>query len=210
MKLFAKDKVKVIPNGVHIPEQFEASNKNDKFEIISIGRIVKQKGVQHAINATAKLPTEFKNKVHLHIVGSGDYLESLESLTSKLEMNDIVTFHGRTVGDELAAIYQRCDIHLMPTTSHEGLPLTILEGMAYGMATIASNIGGIPSAITDDVNGFLIKPGNVEQLTNRLQALLEKPKRISEIGSAARESVIQHYSDEMMVKQTLAVFTTVL
>ena len=125
-------------------------------------------------------------------------------------MNDIVTFHGRTVGDELAAIYQRCDIHLMPTTSHEGLPLTILEGMAYGMATIASNIGGIPSAITDDVNGFLIKPGNVEQLTNRLQALLEKPKRISEIGSAARESVIQHYSEDMMVKQTLAVFEAVV
>ena len=69
---------------------------------------------------------------------------------------------------------------------------------------------GIPSAITDDVNGFLIKPGNVEQLTNRLLALLENPKRISEIGSAARESVIQHYSEDMMVKQTLAVFEAVV
>ena len=125
-------------------------------------------------------------------------------------MNDIVTFHGRTVGDELAAIYQRFDIHLMPTTSHEGLPLTILEGMAYGMATIASNIGGIPSAITDDVNGFLIKPGNVEQLTGRLQALLENPNRVSEIGSAARKSIIQHYSEDMMVEQTLAVFEAVV
>jgi glycosyltransferase involved in cell wall biosynthesis len=98
----------------------------------------------------------------------------------------------------------------MPTTSHEGLPLTILEGMAYGMATIASNIGGIPSAITDDLNGYLIKPGNVEQLTNRLQALLENQQRISEIGSAARESVIQHYSEGMMVEQTLAVFEAVV
>ena len=98
----------------------------------------------------------------------------------------------------------------MPTTSHEGLPLTILEGMAYGMATIASNIGGIPSAITDDVNGFLIKPGNVEQLTERLEALLENPQRINEIGSAARETIIQHYSEEMMVEQTLAVFEAVV
>ena len=122
----------------------------------------------------------------------------------------MVTFHGRTVGDELAAIYQRCELHLMPTTSHEGLPLTILEGMAYGMATIASQIGGIPSAITDDVNGFLIKPGNVEQLTNRLQALLENPQRINEIGSAARATIIQHYSEEMMVEQTLAVFEAVV
>jgi glycosyltransferase involved in cell wall biosynthesis len=124
-------------------------------------------------------------------------------------MQDMVTFHGRTVGDELAAIYQRCELHLMPTTSHEGLPLTILEGMAYGIATIASNIGGIPSAITDDVNGFLITPGNVEQLTNRLQALLENPQRINEIGSAARETIIRHYSEEMMVEQTLAVFEAV-
>ena len=125
-------------------------------------------------------------------------------------MNDIVTFHGRTVGDELAAIYQRCELHLMPTTSHEGLPLTILEGMAYGIATIASNIGGIPSAITDDVNGYLIKPGNVEQLTVRLQALLADPMRISEIGNTARKTIIEHYSEEMMVEQTLAVFETVL
>ena len=122
----------------------------------------------------------------------------------------MVTFHGRTVGDKLAAIYQRCELHLMPTTSHEGLPLTILEGMAYGMATIASNIGGIPSAVTDDVNGFLIKPGNVEQLTGRLQALLENPERIDEIGSAARETIIQHYSEELMVEQTLAVFEAVV
>ena len=122
----------------------------------------------------------------------------------------MVTFHGRTVGDELAAIYRRCELHLMPTTSHEGLPLTILEGMAYGMATIASNIGGIPSAITDDVNGFLIKPGNVAQLTGRLEALLENPQRINEIGNAARETIIQHYSEEMMVEQTLAVFEAVV
>jgi len=210
MKLFAKDKVKVIPNGVHVPKQFEATKKDDKIEIISIGRIVKQKGVQHAIHATANLTTEVKNKVHLNIVGSGDYLESLKRLTTTLDMQDMVTFHGRTVGDELAAIYQRCEIHLMPTTSHEGLPLTILEGMAYGMATIASNIGGIPSAITDDVNGYLIKPGNVEQLTNRLQALLEDQQRISEIGTAARKTTIEHYSKEMMVEQTLAVFEQVL
>jgi glycosyltransferase involved in cell wall biosynthesis len=200
----------VIPNGVHVPKQFEATKKDDKIEIISIGRIVKQKGVQHAIHATANLTTEVKNKVHLNIVGSGDYLESLKRLTTTLDMQDMVTFHGRTVGDELAAIYQRCEIHLMPTTSHEGLPLTILEGMAYGMATIASNIGGIPSAITDDVNGYLIKPGNVEQLTNRLQALLEDQQRISEIGTAARKTTIEHYSKEMMVEQTLAVFEQVL
>ena len=49
----------------------------------------------------------------------------------------------------------------MPTTSHEGLPLTILEGMAYGLVTIASNIGGIPTAITENKDGILISPGKV-------------------------------------------------
>ena len=56
--------------------------------------------------------------------------------------------------------------YIMPTTRQEGLRLTILEGMAYGLATIASDIGGISGVITHEFDGFLIKPGNVDELTN--------------------------------------------
>ena len=130
---------------------------------------MRQKGIQHAINAIANLPPEIQNKVHLNIVGEGDYHATLEKLTIQNNLQKMVTFHGKVIGKPLQDIYQQCQIHLMPPTSHEGLPLTILEGMAFGLTTIASKIGGIPSAITDGVNGFLIKPGNVQELTQKLK-----------------------------------------
>ena len=95
----------------------------------------------------------------------------------------------------------------MPTTSHEGLPLTILEGMAYGLATIASNIGGIPTAITDRHDGILIPPGNVEDLTNELSELIKNGEYRMKTGSAARKTVEQRYSMQKMVDDTLEVLS---
>ena len=210
MKLFAKGKVKVIPNGVFVPKEYLTKSEDDIIQIISIGRVVRQKGIQHAINAIANLPPEIQNKVHLNIVGEGDYHATLEKLTIQNNLQKMVTFHGKVIGKPLQDIYQQCQIHLMPTTSHEGLPLTILEGMAFGLTTIASKIGGIPSAITDGVNGFLIKPGNVQELTQKLKSLIEKPQKISAIGDAARTSVVNHYSEEIMIERTLTVLNSVV
>lgn len=210
MKLFAKGKVKVIPNGVYVPKEYLTKSGSDVTQIISIGRVVKQKGIQHAINAIANLPSEIQDKVHLNVVGEGDYLEALEKLTAQKNLQNVVTFHGKLVGKPLQDIYQQSQIHLMPTTSHEGLPLTILEGMAFGLATIASKIGGIPSAITDGVNGFLIKPGNVQELMRKLESLIENPQTVSAIGEAARTSVINQYSKEIMVEKTLKVLNSVV
>ena len=203
----AKGKVVTIPNGVHIPALIEDRGNQEIIQIISIGRLVKQKGVQHAIHALAGLERNLLDKTHLNIVGDGPYLSNLQTLCKELKLEDAVTFHGRLTGQTLVDMYQKCSIHLMPTTSHEGLPLTILEGMAYGLATIASNIGGIPSAITDRQDGFLIRPGNVKDLTSELTELIKNEKHRANIGSAARKTVEQHYSMQKMVDDTLEVLS---
>ena len=95
----------------------------------------------------------------------------------------------------------------MPTTSHEGLPLTILEGMAYGLATIASKIGGIPTAISDRHDGILIRPGNVKDLTSELTELIKNDEHRVNTGSAARKTVEQRYSMQKMVDDTLEVLS---
>tara|TARA_Y100001954_G_C15379943_1_gene392820 strand:- start:8 stop:580 length:573 start_codon:yes stop_codon:yes gene_type:complete len=174
-------------------------------DIISIGRLVEQKGVQHAINGVASLPENLRSKVHLNIVGEGPYLKDLKQLSSSLGMNEYVTFHGRMVGDTLANMYKKCLIHLMPTTSHEGLPLTILEGMSYGLVTIASDIGGIPSLISHNKDGFLISPGNSQELAQSLEKLMINRSLMQTLSESARSTIIEGYSMEKMVNDTLQV-----
>ena len=205
MKKHANGKVITIPNGVFIPEHMDRNYDSDIINIISIGRLVKQKGVQQAINGIASLPEGLRSKVHLNIVGEGPYLNNLQQLSSSLGVNDCVTFHGRMVGDSLAKMYKKCLIHLMPTTSHEGLPLTILEGMSYGLVTIASDIGGIPSLITHNKDGVLISPGNVEELAQNLARILEDRSLMQTLSESARTTIIDGYSMERMVNDTLEV-----
>ena len=205
MKKHATGKVITIPNGVFIPELMEPKFDLEIVDIISIGRLVKQKGVQHAINGLASLPEHLRSKVHLNIVGEGPYLDNLQQLSSRLGINKHVTFHGRMIGDTLANMYKKCLIHLMPTTSHEGLPLTILEGMSYGLVTIASDIGGIPSLITHNKDGFLISPGNSQELAQSLEKLMIDRTLMQTLSKSARSTIIEGYSMEKMVNDTLQV-----
>ena len=205
MKKHATGKVITIPNGVFIPELMEPKFDLEIIDIISIGRLVKQKGVQHAINGVASLPENLRSKVHLNIVGEGPYLKDLKQLSNSLGINEYVTFHGRMVGDTLANMYKKCLIHLMPTTSHEGLPLTILEGMSYGLVTIASDIGGIPSLITHNKDGFLISPGNSQELAQSLEKLMIDRSLMQTLSESARSTIIEGYSMEKMVNDTLEV-----
>ena len=205
MKKHATGKVITIPNGVVIPEHIDPRFDSETIDMISIGRLVKQKGVQHAINGIASLPEHLRSKVHLNIVGEGPYLDNLQQLTNSLGMNDYVTFHGRMVGETLANMYKKCLIHLMPTTSHEGLPLTILEGMSYGLVTIASDIGGIPSLITHNKDGVLISPGNSQELAQNLERLIQDSSLMQTLSESARTTIIEGYSMDKMVNDTLEV-----
>ena len=209
MKLFAKNKVITIPNGITIPEE-EKRNDNKKIEMISLGRIEKEKGMHFAVQAVSKLNEMDREKVHLNIVGEGPYLESIRELIEHLELDQYISCHGRLSDENLDAMFNRCQIHIMPTTRQEGLPLTILEGMAYGLATIASDIGGISGVITNEFDGFLIKPGNVDELTNVLVKIInDKEKRIS-TGQNARGTILEKYSKERMVNETLHEIITVV
>jgi glycosyltransferase involved in cell wall biosynthesis len=93
----------------------------------------------------------------------------------------------------------------MPTTRQEGLPLTILEGMAYGLATIASDIGGIPGVITNDVDGILVRPNNQQELDQAFENLLGNEQLIDSISKSARQTIEQRYSKQRMVDDTLEV-----
>ena len=204
MKIFAKNKVTTISNGIETIDLLPKP-QNPPVEIIAIGRMERQKGIHHAINAIAKLTPEKRQMVHLNVVGEGPYLHDLKSLIEKHDLHKSATCFGRLPDKELFDIYQKCVIHLMPTTRQEGLPLTVLEGMSFGLATIASDIGGIPSVISDGIDGLLIEPGNEQQLTSLLSSLLDNPTKIITIGTQARKTIEDKYSRERMVAETLQI-----
>ncbi len=204
MKFLAGDKVITISNGISLPT-IKSKPTSKPLQCIAIGRIEKEKGIHFAIQAIANLPKEQQKNVLLNVVGEGNYMSMLKQITNVLGVEESVVFHGRADDDKLDEIYHNSRIHLMPTTRQEGLPLTILEGMAYGLATIASDIGGIPGVITNDVDGILVRPNNQQELDQAFENLLGNEQLIDSISKSARQTIEQRYSKQRMVDDTLEV-----
>ena len=171
-----KKKLTFIPNGVDIskfkritnPEMLKQylKDKLDYKKVIFAGRLDAQKGVEYLIRA---IPLVLKNyqKVHFFILGNGKLEKKLKKLASKLKINSYVTFMDALSLDQMPEFYSSADIFCLPSI-HEGFPLSLAEALSIGLIVVASATEGIPEAIRENENGFLVEPKNTLQLSNKL------------------------------------------
>ncbi len=199
-KLFSKGKVRVIENGIALPDNSRERSTGEEIRLLCTGRADKQKGFQTAIRAVAEIDDM---PLHLDIIGTGPYLDDLKKISRDLRTDERVTFHGRVTDDELNLAYSSADIYLIPTTRYEGLPLALLEAMAHGIPTISSEIGGNSDVITHNHDGIFIKPGNLSELISAIRRLGNDQEERRRISQAARATTERRFDKERMIDETL-------
>jgi glycosyltransferase involved in cell wall biosynthesis len=153
-------------NGV-LPMQTTKS-ESEKFRIAHVGRFVPLKAQHFLIKAVSKLPENIQNELSISFFGTGDLMQSNKNLANELIPNVEVNFRGFVTNRD--EIYGHCDL-LAVTSETEGLSLAILEALASGTPTIASNVGGNPELVRNNINGFLYEYSNTEQLANNIHKL---------------------------------------
>lgn len=168
-------------------EIMEELGIKEGFNILFLGRLADKKGVEHLILALRPLLLHRKN-INLLIVGDGPLKEKLENLATKLNVNHYVRFEGYKVGNDKLKYFAVADAMVVPSVvtkggDTEGLPVTIMEGMAAGLPIIATDVGGTRDILENDVNGILIEQRKPDQITQGLIRLMEDGKlrkRLSE------------------------------
>jgi glycosyltransferase involved in cell wall biosynthesis len=105
-------------------------------------------------------------------------------------LNGSATWLGWLDADAKARALREADIFLMPSTS-EGLPVALLEAMAYGKPIVATRVGGIPDVLADGTEGMLVPPGDAAALADAVGTLVGDPDRARELGRAAKERVAE-------------------
>jgi glycosyltransferase involved in cell wall biosynthesis len=90
----------------------------------------------------------------------------------------------------------------MPSLCHEAFPLTIIEALACGLPVLATNVGGIPSAVADAQTGLLLPMGDLAAWTAALDQLLRDKRRCRAMGALARQVALARFSRERMVAAT--------
>jgi colanic acid/amylovoran biosynthesis glycosyltransferase len=194
---FPADRTLVLYTGVNLQRLKPADAYDDGRTVLTIGRLVEKKGTADLIRAIARLQSRIPD-VRLEIIGDGPLRASLMQLATSLGVRQRITFHGATSHAQVIEAMQRTAVFCLPSvTAHdgdaEGLPNALLEAEAAGKPVVGSVHGGIPEAIRDGQNGFLVAERDVEALAERLWQLLEDRELRRHMGYKSRRLVEQDF-----------------
>jgi len=167
---------RIIPNGVDIhhfnpdgPARTEF--KDDKLNILFVGRLEERKGVGDLIRACSLVKKDFPH-FRLIITGPGIRLRFQYKIMAKTLLDDRAVFTHYVTFPDLPAFYRTADIFCAPATGGESFGIVLLEAMASGTPVVATNIPGYASVITHGQDGLLASPRNPRELADALLRLL--------------------------------------
>lgn len=195
VKWFGKSiysKIKVIYNAVNT-EVFNSLNKkeNKVVRFIEVASIEKRKGQEDLIYAFSALKQKYED-IELYFYGAGPNVEKCKDLVKKLGVKDVY-FMGFVKDVELIYEYFP-SIFILPSYD-EGLPISILEAMSSGIPIITTNIAGIPEAVKNGINGFLITPGDIGGLYNKMETFLYNRDLILKYGENGRKEILNRFDE---------------
>jgi glycosyltransferase involved in cell wall biosynthesis len=184
------------------PLRFAPDASIHRAGVLFVGRITPHKGIDRLI---AALPPG----VQLGIAGTSGHDTDLPEreypqLLRRMAANRQVSFLGPVTDDLLATLYRRASVLVLPSVQRtcygryiavsELLGLVVLEAMASGTPVVCSSIGGLPEVVRHGDTGFLVEPGNVAELRERLTEILRNPRLAARMGRCARELVLERFT----------------
>lgn len=206
------ENITVIRNGIKLPEMgnnkpmSKIQNNNNTPVIANIARMSPEKD-QKTLFLAMKIVIEKHPKVKLLIVGQGPLENELKNLAHELGIQNNVKFLGEV--EQINAILTNVDFVVLSSLT-EGLPMAVLEALAFEKPVIATSVGDIPAVVKDGQNGFLIPPGNPELFANAIIALLKDKDRMVTMGKKGRQFVQEHFDIRYTVQETKKIYFTLL
>lgn len=215
-------RVAVIPSAIDVDECLGYVDKDERAQLrerfrladsqlrlLSVGRLELNKGYHILIEALARLRDRLPANWQWLLVGQGKERPALEALVQQHSLTEHVIFVGQLNDTELHSLYEEIDIVVHPTL-YEGSSLVTLEGMIHRRPLIASAVGGIPDKVFDNRNGFLVRPGDIDDLITKLIRVIEQRSCWAEWGEASVEIVRTTFDWPVVARRTLTEYKRML
>jgi len=164
--------------------------------LLTLARVIERKGHDTVLQAMPDILNRFPDTVYI-IAGPGHppTVSRLKKLVEELGLNDHVRFTSFVDDNDLNAFYSMSDIYIMVSRTieqagdSEGFGITFLEANACGCPVIGSYAGGIPDAVEDGVNGFLVQPDDPAAVADRVIRLFDDRSLLEELGKKGLKRV---------------------
>jgi glycosyltransferase involved in cell wall biosynthesis len=181
------EKIVVLPNPVVLPKVLPRRLARPHVHLVYLGLISHKKGAFDLVDAVAGLPLETLTRVRLVIAGNGETVR-LRRAVEKLGIERIVEVRDWISTAERDRLLASSDVFVLPSYA-EGLPMSLLEAMAWGLPAICTAVGSIPEYVRHEANGMLVRPGDVAQLASAIARLVKSDGERTRMGELARTAV---------------------
>lgn len=196
------ERILSIPNGIDLQrfqgacgegvrEEFDLGKKS--IVLGMVGRLHMQKGHEVLFECLAAMSAAQRRDLACLVIGVGELEQRLRARVEQLGLGDTVIFTGSRT--DVPRLVAALDLFVMPSL-WEGLPIALLEAMASGRAVLCSSVGSIPGVVHHGENGWLVEPGNAQELRDGLLALISDAGLRARLGARAREQVIVRFDVE--------------
>lgn len=159
----------------------------------AVGRLVEKKGYIYLVEA-AKLLKDRGVKLVVRVIGGGPDHDLLSQRIAALDVSDQIKLEGAMPQEKLLPLLKEADAFVLPCVmardgDQDGIPVSLMEAMAYGIACVSTTISGVPELIADGKEGLLVPEKNPAALADALERLARDPGLRARLGAAGRRKV---------------------
>lgn len=215
-----QEKCKVIPLGVDIAEQsldipITAGKSDDNaasLQLLMIGRLTYYKGHALLFDAVKQLVQQGLI-VQLTVVGDGELAGELKALVAKLGLKQYIAMLGSVSEVQKQALLADTDLLCLPSIERtEAFGMVLLEAAIHAKPALATRVpgSGMGYVVQDNITGLLARPGQVDDLVDKLKWACYNPTKLVEMGLAAQQRLHQHFSMQVVSQQISQLYDTLL
>ena len=183
----------------------EKKVKDGKVHFLFLGEIGERKGVFDILRCLSTYKSQFENQIELRIGGNRNEKLLLDTI-NKNGLNNIVKFEGWVGGDKKINLFNWADVFILPSFN-EGLPISILEAMSYGMPIISTPVGGIPEVVRE--NGILVTPGHDDEICSAMKKYIDNHDLLIHEGKVSLK-IVETYLPEYVMRQLKNIYENLL
>lgn len=165
------ESMSVLYNPVRIPVERAAQDDISPIRVVTLGRLGTRKGSFDLIKAVAALPHHTRERLTVTMCGDG-VVDEVRAAARAAGLDHQVDVAGWTSPEECAELLSTAHVFALPSYS-EGLPMALLEAMSHGVVPVCTPVGSVAEAVTTEVNGILVQPGSIDELSAALNRLVE-------------------------------------
>lgn len=199
--------IKQIHNCISIPVSTVYRNDNE-MRFLFLGVLIPRKGVMDLLKAIKQLDDQHAiDQCVFDIGGTGPDEELLKKYVIENSLSSKVNFLGWIAGDRKNKTISQSQVFILPSYN-EGLPVAILEAMSYGLPIICTHVGDVAEAVREDVNGYLIEPGDIDGLVNAIIKITDKDTW-NRLSQKSKEIILNEFDIHHFYSELISVWKSV-